>query len=179
MIRIGLPPPMLSRLRLHWHATQTHYLSQSRALREYATRTTAVWQTRWESVCAWGVARLSLRAHALARRRAQLACFEEKYEDLVDLLCWAAKDGVHTDRDARYAELRSWMRVHYRKIRPNLRPYCVEIRLPAAPDPFEALFSSENMDSILHASDGIEYILQTRSILEEYRGALDARLPRH
>ena len=107
MIRIELPPVILPRLRLHWHSAHLQFSRRSRALREYANRTAAVSAAWWRHASGKTVASLSLRhrmrVRTVVRLSTQLATFEERYEDLVDLLCWAAKDGVHTDRDARYA----------------------------------------------------------------------------
>ncbi|HLV79783.1 MAG TPA: hypothetical protein VKT32_05850 [Chthonomonadaceae bacterium] len=176
-IRIDLPPVLLPRLRLHWHATHQQLSRYSRALQEYANRTAAVSRARWRSVTERVVAFLSVRARlrtrAVARRRERITTFEERYEDLVDLLCWAAKDGVHTDRDARYRALRAWMRAHYRTVRPHLRAYWEEATQDA--DPFAALFQPENVDDILNAPDGITYMMRARTALDAYREELASR----
>lgn len=177
MIRIGLPPPMLPRLRLHWHATHTLFQRQSRALREYATRTSAVSRSRWQQILAWGQTHLNLRVRALTRHRTQLTQFEERYEKLVDLLCWAAKEGVQDDREARYFELRRWMRVHYRVLKPRLSPHFAEAPGVEA-DPFEALFMPECLDEVINATAGIETMMRTRSALDAYHEELAARLGR-
>jgi hypothetical protein len=177
-IRIDLPPVLLPRLRLHWHATHQQLSRYSRALQEYANRTAAVSRAGWRSVSERTVACLSvrhrLRVRAETRVRERVAAFEERYEDLVDLLCWAAKDGVHTDRDARYTALRAWMRAHYRTVRPHLRAYWTEEAMPAA-DPFEALFAPENVDGIINAAEGIDVIMRTRAALDAYHNALASR----
>ncbi len=178
MIRIGLPPPLLPRLRLHWHATHTLFSRQARHLRESAARTAEVSREWWDHVREVWAARLSLRARAAARQRARLAEFETRYEELVDLLCWAAKDGVHTHRDERYRDCRSWMRVHYRALRPRLHAYWAEAEAPDASDPFEALFHQENIDDIINAPESISHIMQTRTALDSYRAALEDGLPK-
>ncbi|HZT44480.1 MAG TPA: hypothetical protein VFA07_20110 [Chthonomonadaceae bacterium] len=177
-IRIDLPPVLLPRLRLHWHATHQQLSRYSRALQEYANRTAAVSRAGWRSVSERTVACLSvrhrLRVRAEVRLRKRVAAFEERYEDLVDLLCWAAKDGVHTDRDARYTALRAWMRANYRTVRRHLCAYWAEEATPAV-DPFEALFAPENVDGIINAADGIEVIMRTRAALDAYHDALASR----
>ena len=174
-IRIGLPPVVFPRLRLRWHVTWSLVAHHTRALREAANRTAAVPQVWWQRASErWGAGSIR-RARALAREHAQLACFEEQYEELIDMLCWAAKDGVHTDRDMRYAELRAWMCRNYRMIRPRLRPYWVEPEAPESYDPFEALFAPENVDEILNASTSIEDMMLTRAALDAYRTELEAR----
>lgn len=168
MIRVGLPPTMLPRLRLHWHSVTALYARQTRALREYGTRTTGVTREWWRQLLLNSRNRLNLRARAAARQQAQFRLFEEKYEDLVDLLCWAAKEGVQSDRDARYAELRRWMLAHYRTVRPRLRPYFQETSTAECADPFEALFFPERLSEVIHAENGIEIVMRTRAALEAH-----------
>jgi hypothetical protein len=122
------------------------------------------------------LARLSLRAYAVRRQRIRLNAFEAHYEDLVDLLCWAAKDGDHTDRDARYAELRIAMRRRYRDVRKRLRPYWDSPETETFPDPFESLFLPADVDEVINSVTGIEQISQTRTALDAYRADLNARL---
>lgn len=170
MIRIGLPPPVLPRLRLHWHATHTLFARQTRSLREataHATEALKEWlrHISHSMTAPW-------RRAAAARHKARLAPFEGHYEDLVDLLCWAAKDGIHTDRDTRYRDLRAWMQQHYPKLRPHLRPHWAEAEADAN-DPFESLFAAENVDDLIHAEAGIEHIMRTRCALDAYRETLE------
>jgi hypothetical protein len=172
-IRIELPSVLFPRLRVRWQTTRMQFARRSRAFFGYALRTVEAPRVWWQSTRRRLKSRWGLRTRDLAKRQAELARFEEKYEDLVDLLCWAAKDGVHTDRDARYTELRAWMCAHYRTIRPRLRSYWVEPHAPTSYDPFEALFASENVDAILNADTGIDDMLQTRAALDCYRGALE------
>ncbi|HZO87915.1 MAG TPA: hypothetical protein VFB38_06205 [Chthonomonadaceae bacterium] len=172
-IRIGLPPPLLSRLRFHWHTTHTQCSHQVRSLRASANRTAEKVRDRWRHASERLAARLSPRARALARQRARLASFEEKYEDLVALLCWAAKEGVQPDHQPRYAALRAWMRAHYRPLRPHLRPYWAGEADAGTQDPFEALFLSANLEEVINAATGIENLMRTRFALEAYHDALN------
>jgi hypothetical protein len=175
-IRIELPPRILPRLRLRWHSAHAQLLRQSRALREYATRTTAVPRARWRHVSDTMLARLSLRAYTARRQRIRLDAFEAHYENLIDLLCWAAKDGDHTDRDTRYAELRVSTRRHYRDVRKRLRRYWDSPEAGTSHDPFEALFLPTDVDEVINSVIGIENISQTRTALDAYRADLNARL---
>lgn len=176
MIRIGLPPPVLPRLRLHWHATHTLFARQTRSLREATAHATEALK-EWLRHISHSMTAPWKRA-AAARHKARLAPFEDHYEDLVDLLCWAAKDGIHTDRDTRYRDLRAWMQQHYPKLRPHLRPHWAEAETDAC-DPFEALFAAENVEDVIHAKAGIEHIMRTRCALDSYHETLEnaARCP--
>src|SRR5947209_1285055 len=103
-IRIGLPPPMLPRVRSHWHSACVQAQRQTRLLRAWAAST-------GESVRAWwqnAASQKSLRARALQRQRGHLDAFEQRYEDLIGLLCGAARDGMTPQMAGRYTELRRW-----------------------------------------------------------------------
>ena len=172
-LRLGSPPG-LARLRLQWHSARSQFLRHSRAWREeWATRrietlswwqrSGAVWMTNWN---------LRERAHRrqLARQLVQLTSFTDKYEDLVDLLCWAAKEGVHADQAARYAELRMWMQSHYGLLRPRLR---VLLNTPDnIYDPFECLFAPQDLAEVINDLSAIENVMHTRAILDAYRETL-------
>jgi hypothetical protein len=170
-IRIG-PPPALARLRLQWHAAYNYYCRQARAFRTVTGRTTEG-AVAWFRQASFRVnTRVSWRARTQARHQALYACFIERYEELIDLLCWAAKDGVHTERDARYAALRQWMQLNYHKLRPRLRAHLEAWEGPF--DPFEELFAPECVDDVINGSDSITYVIQTRAALEAYSAELYA-----
>jgi len=170
-IRIG-PPPAYARLRLHWHAACNYYDRHSHALREVTARTTDSALDWWRLLSVRVSSRVSCRARAQARQRALYACFVERYEELVDLLCWAAKDGVHTDRDRRYTDLRQWMQLNYHKLRPKLRAHLSAWEGPF--DPFEELFAPECVEEVINDGAGITYVVQTRAALEAYSAELEA-----
>lgn len=54
--------------------------------------------------------------------------FVEHYEQFTDLLCVAAKEGVSSRREARYASLRCWLLQNYPHVAPRLRPYLAGCR---------------------------------------------------
>ena len=167
MIRIGLPPPVLPRLRLHWHVTRTVFARHSRALLEVSNRTAEAYSAWWLHVSQRILAPLSLRDRARRRALARLAQFEAQYDELVDLLCWSAKDGVHTDRDTRYATARSWMLRNYPGIQSRLRPHWAE----ADPerDPFAALFASADVEAVINGCGGIDDMIRSRAALAACR----------
>jgi hypothetical protein len=171
MIRIGLPPPVLPRLRLHWHVTRTAFSRHSRALQEMTNRTAEVYRAWWQHVTERVLAPLSLRARAQERSLARLAQFQEQYEELVDLLCWSAKEGVHTNRDARYAEARAWMLRHYPRLRTRLRTHWAETDTER--DPFAALFASPNIEEVINGEGGIEDMFRSRDALEACRAEME------
>jgi hypothetical protein len=172
-LRLGSPPG-LARLRLQWHAARNQFLRQSRA-----------WSEQWGVLRAdtrfWGqrlsvslVAHWSLRERArirqVARQQAQLVAFTDKYEDLVDLLCWAAKEGANEEQSRKYAELRVWMQSHYGPMRPRVRGF---LNTPDNVfDPFERLFGPQNLDEVINDLSAIENVMTTRSALDAYSETL-------
>ena len=172
-LRLGSPPG-LARLRLQWHTARNQFLRQSRA-----------WSEQWGALRAdtrfWGqrvgaafVSRWSLRERArlrqVARRQAQLAAFMDKYEDLVDLLCWAAKEGANKEQAGKYAELRVWMQSHYGLVRPRVRGF---LNTPDDVfDPFECLFGPQNLDEVINDLSAIENVMTTRAALDAYSETL-------
>lgn len=171
MIRIGPPPTLWPRLRLHWHVARTAFSRQKRALQEIGNRTSEGYRVWWQHVAERLFAPINLRARAQKRALARLIQFEERYEDLVDLLCWSAKDGIHTDRDKRYAEVRDWMARNYPRVRPHL--LCHWQKEQAERDPFAALFASENVEEVINNVGGIEDMLRSRAALETCRAELE------
>lgn len=176
-IRLPLPPTVFPRLRVRWYATCAYFVRQNQNFREMRERALAPANRWWQFVTARASFRVNARLRAEQRLRDQLTSFESRYEDLVDLLCVSANEGVRPEHTARYAELRRWMCHNYRRVRPGLRKHWVEPNAPEAYDPFEALFASENMEEVLHAATGIEDIMQTRYALEAYREELNTPPP--
>ena len=168
-IRLG-PPPGLARLRLQWHTARNQFLRQQRAWSERVTVLRADTQVWWQRACLSVRSRFSLRERAeqrqLARRQEQLAAFTDKYEDLIDLLCWSAKEGANVEQCSRYNELREWMQSHYGVLRPRLRSY---LNTPDNVfDPFECLFNPRSLDDVINDLNAIENVMQTRAALDAY-----------
>jgi len=167
-IRLELPPALFPRLNKQWQATCSYFQRQSTHVRAVTLRAVKMPIVCWHGLTVRYTTRWSLQARSELRRQQDFAAFEEKYEALVDLLCWTAKEGLQTDREARYIELRQWMCTHYRKVRSQLRPYWVEPGVPEPIDPFEALFVAENIEAIINAPDSISDLMLTRAALEAY-----------
>ena len=174
MIRIGLPPPVWPRLRASAIGVQSRAERQARAWRTFRGRVRERAAGFRRAACGRLAAPFLRRARA--REEGMLMAFEDRYEALVDLLCWTAKEGVMAEREARYRELRSWMRAHYASVCPRLRPFWAEESAPG-PDPFEALFAPESVGEAINAPDGIEVMMRTRAALESYHAAHSAPRP--
>ncbi len=173
-IRLG-PPPGLARLRLQWHATRSQFLRQSRIWNDQALTWRGEARAWWQRVVLAKLPRLSLRERALQRQRArqltQLADFSVHYEDMVDLLCWAAKEGANVEQSRKYSEMRVWMQAHYGLMRPRLRSF---LETPDDQfDPFECLFVPRNLEDVINDMSAIENVMLTRSALDAYRETLE------
>lgn len=167
-IRLELPPALFPRLNQHWQAACSYFHRQSVTLRMFTLRTVKMPVVCWQGLKVRYTTRWSLQARSEVRRQQDFQAFETQYEELVDLLCWTAQEGIHPDRDARYAELRRWMCTHYRKVRSQLRPYWIEPGVPEPVDPFEALFAAENVEAFINAPDSISDLMLTRAALDAY-----------
>lgn len=174
MTRSGLRLPPSIEARLHYRGV----LPAIRRTADAAGATLA-------GAPAAGPARVAVPDMAEARDPADggelLERFEDHYQDLVDLLCWSAKDGVHDGRDARYARLRAWFLVHYDVLRPFVLPYldeqpddrvALEQGQPTPRDAFEALFTPCSVDAIINSPDVISRIQRTRNALDAYYAEL-------
>lgn len=107
--------------------------------------------------------------------------FARQFDELVDLLCWSAKEGDHDGRDEQYASLRSWFLTHYEPIRPFLLNHLAaepEDTLPARPglpaprDAFESLFLPRDVDAIINSDTVICRIIRTRRAVDALRDDL-------
>lgn len=174
MINIGLPPPLLARLRLQWQNTRDHVQRQKENLRETYFRVqenTVQWV---RTVSAKGVALVTFRRRTLTRHLRQLDAFEQVYDRMVDLVCWTAKEDINPERAERYAKLRGEMKKTYRIVRARLRGHW---HTPESEqDPFEALYQPDNITEFTNSPVGIECLMQTRQAMDAYRAALDSRL---
>lgn len=118
-------------------------------------------------------------APSLEERRDQLIEFYNRYEDLVDVLCGAARYGPDPSLESKYGELRTWMMRCYAGIRPYATAYLMFDEADASQslalhgyggDAFEALFAATTLDEFLRVDDGLmmSRIARTREALNLY-----------
>jgi hypothetical protein len=159
------------RLRLRAHIALSQAARQTERIRQGVLD--ALWLDR-ETVRQ----RARMRRITAISQSALFKEFEDRYDQLVDLLCWAAKDGIHDGRDARYAELRAWFLKYYRRLQPALTHYLEsepEDRIPAkegepAPqDAFESLFLPTDVDALINSETIISRIMRTRCAVDILR----------
>lgn len=107
-------------------------------------------------------------------RREQFVQFYERYDQLVDLLCWAARDTVHDGCDERYQEVRQWMLRHYPAIRRTLLPFVQQVWRERGEtlreDPFVQMFSAPHVMQVIEQDSGdlLGRIILTREVLARY-----------
>ena len=174
MIVLG-PPPGLARLRLHWHNARANFERQTDTVREYVNGVGETAQAWTRQIQARFIAAVSLRSRAASRQTLRLAKFEAAYEEMVDVVCWAAKEDADPRHDERFARARVEMRLTYRPLRRELRPHWQCADEPETADPFEALFLPDDIDIVINAATGIESMMRTRAALDACRDALNSR----
>jgi len=174
MINIGLPPPLLARLRLQWQTTRSHFVRHTEALRESYFRTQATVGAWVRAVSAKGVALVTFRKRTARRHLRQFDAFEQVYDKMVDLVCWTAKEDISPERAKRYAELRGKLQRSYRIVRTRLRSHWYETN--AEHDPFASLYLPDDITEFTHSPIGIECLMQTRQAMDSYRAELEMRI---
>ncbi len=146
-LRIGAPPVWV-RLRMVWHSLRLRGYSVQRTVLEL---------------------REGMHIRAEARTRAMLqqhmSAFSEHYEELIDLLCSSAREGVFPDKENRYARLRRTMMHGYPAVRQALRIRLGDWCGPL--DPFEELFMPDSLHAVINDAAVIENVVRTRSALED------------
>lgn len=197
MIRPGLPVPVLLRLRLQVQLTTDRVARSARKLRQEVQTiiyndlavprllTLPFQRARVETSAAPVVS-----APVLSQLELQTLMqeFDKHFQKLVDLFCWAAKDGIHDNRDERYASLRSWFIANYEPVRPRLLEHleiAPEDLILAEPggtpprDAFESLFLPTNVDAIINSETVIYRIMRTRCAVDACRDQMErTEMPR-
>src|SRR5437588_2115884 len=71
-----------------------------------------------------------------------------QFEELVDVLCFSAQNGVTVDDANRYQDLRRWFGAHCSSIHPIVAPYLDDMgALPGAPN---SLLSPESLQAAIN-----------------------------
>lgn len=173
-IRIGLPPAVAPRLHVGWSAARQSVSALVRTVQLTAERLVRApfnWVLKVVGSC-----RRRFNTHARVRRRqyAQLKAFDDRYEQMVDLLCLSAQNGSSGTREARYKELRQWIRSNYDgSMRLRLRSCWADPTSPSVKDPFDSLISFDRVEDVLSAYSSIEDMMLCRKALDGYKCSLD------
>jgi len=173
-IRIGLQPAAQPRLRVDWwnasKQAATSLIKSVQLTADRLVRTPFRWALR---VAGDFRGRFSLRNRVRRRQFALLCAFDDRYEQLVALICCAAQSTGSTSRDGYYKELRKWMRDNYGSIRHYLQPAWANTQSQISRDPFESLLAFERLEEVLTAHSSIEDMMLCRNSLDKYRFGLE------
>ncbi len=162
-IGIPLPPRQVPR---SWREAGTVFTRQTMVLKAGILR--ALSATRAKDLS-------EPRGRARQRQRARLIAFERRYESLVDLLCAAAHEGIHPERESEYSNLRAWMLANYPGIAPYVRSQWDASGISIA-DPFRTLYCHARLEDAINVETGIDDIMLSRNALEAYRNSLDMQI---
>lgn len=124
-------------------------------------------------------AKAKIAAAAVPLRQRELIDFYERYEDLVEVLCDAARFGPDIVLERRYTEARTQMQADYPALKPFLISYLefqpddeeAGLKLCGRPlDAFEALVAAFDLQEFFKLDDGnmISRITRTRDALNGY-----------
>lgn len=119
------------------------------------------------------------------RQREQFLAFYEQYEQLVDVLCWAARDTVHDGCDEQYQQVRNWFTEHYAPVRramaPIIRQVLAEQDGNPKEDPFEKLFAPAHVMQVIGGDEGdlLGRIIVTREIVARYDAHLRTQVDKY
>jgi hypothetical protein len=161
MIRIGLPAPLYLKIRLRAELAANRYARRAeryRTIIHHAIFTPSI----FNNLCS----RYTLRKKV----QADMTVFEEKYQNLVDLLCGAARTGVREQDHVQYSELRNWFQNEYTSCyQPILKKYINEQNASTTADsgdPFESLYQHPNIEGAMYSTEMLHTIAQSRDILQ-------------
>lgn len=119
------------------------------------------------------------------RQREQFLAFYEHYEQLVDVLCWAARDTVHDGCDEQYRQVREWLLKHYAPVRRAMTPFIRQVLSEGdgnpQEDPFEKLFAPAHVMQVIESDEGdlLGRIILTRDIVARYDAHLRAQIDKY
>jgi hypothetical protein len=177
MIRVGLPAPAFLRFRIRAQLAGAALNRQAGEIRQVFSR-------RAEALRC--IVRVRVNRNGLDQTNspeAVLNQFEERYQSLIDLLCWSAKDGVKSEAIERYQRLRDWFLENYDSVRPVVTRHLEEVPEYASPyneigkrDAFECLFLQENLHELINSDSVIPFIQTTRCALDQYRASLTSNI---
>lgn len=170
-------------LRAQWaryYLLRRCYLWAARGIRTFV-----IWIREGASVVAHWVLERSDPLAQYRRQREQFLAFYERYEQLIDVLCWAARDTVHDGCDEQYQQVRTWLLQHYTPVRRALAPFIQQV-LSEQPgnmqeDPFANLFAPAHVMQVIEQDEGdlLGRIILTRDIVARYDAHLRTQLEKH
>ena len=113
-----------------------------------------------------------------ALRLAELDIFIDNYEDMIDILCAIAHQGVREDRIRKFQELRLTALKSYRRMQRQLKSYWASKGNNSETNPFQAILFCKSVESLVNSENGIEEISRAREALQAYRESLSTNSAR-
>lgn len=163
-------------LLLHWtvfhtmenrlRAVKSYFVSQNNEVSHYSIKSGTNVLMNWRRLASRIRERFTNRPENDKQKRARLNEFERGYEELVDLLCLTAHEGILKDSKSKYARMRAWMRQRYPRVQKTLYPFWHEAD-EAGEDPFERLFAPTDIEDVINCYACIENITRSRWAMEE------------
>ena len=95
--------------------------------------------------------------------------FSDKFDDLVDILCGAAKEGVTDRRRKRYSEIRNWFQIRELSLERLLRKHQVEGYDADSNACIHSLFQPEQIEGVIHSESVILRMMHTRALVDGCR----------
>ena len=92
-----------------------------------------------------------------------------QFEELVDVLCFAAQHGITVNDANRYQQIRSWFGENGDRIHPMVAPYLRNAQSVARP----SLLQSENLQTAVNTEGLLWQIQETHEALEAYRSFVE------
>lgn len=105
------------------------------------------------------------RHKSTPRIEIEIGVFRKRFEELIDLLCVSANEGIREDRATEYRQIRKWMRTHYPRVSARILR-CWRIDNPNAVDPFLALYQPLELSDVINSEAAIDNILRSHDALE-------------
>ncbi len=99
--------------------------------------------------------------------------FTNRYESLVDLLCWSAQVEVTDRMRSTYSDHKEWFKSHYNEVRSELtiaikdEPLLGGISGNNPVEDFDVLFLQEDLDTALNTEFMLPKIVRTRHTVDK------------
>ncbi len=107
------------------------------------------------------------------QRGERFARYEASLEALVDVLCWAAREGVETPAAAKYPRLRANLLSAHQEVRPDMVAAQLHHQVRDL-DAFATIVSAESIEDVIYAEDAIDIIMNSRAAIYAYDCYLQA-----
>ena len=95
--------------------------------------------------------------------------FADKFDQLVDVLCVSAKEGVTEGRQKRYLALREWFETQIISFADVLKFAQTEIETCGCQETLQTLFQPERIEGVINSESVILRMMRTRALVDSCR----------